>query len=159
MDTPQVQFSLRWKIAIPFMVLALALGLGVIALVQQLLSGDIQERLARQLASSGQQAVDAVVLLESDLLKVERLVANSEGVPQGVVAADAEAVRAVVLPLAVNANSDLVAVVNSAGTSLLTVRRPAWVGSGPIRIAARRDVFRRLAAHPASPGRRRSRTA
>jgi class 3 adenylate cyclase len=129
MDTPQVRFSLRWKIAIPFMVLALALGLGVIALVQQLLSGDIAERLARQLASSGQQAVDAVVLLESDLLKVERLVANSEGVPQGVVAADAEAVRAVVLPLAVNANSDLVAVVNSTGTSMLTVRRPP--GSAP----------------------------
>ncbi len=58
MQPPQVRFSLRWKIAIPFMLLAMALGFGVVALMGRSLSGSGQERLARQLAGSGQQAVE-----------------------------------------------------------------------------------------------------
>ncbi|MCJ7511989.1 MAG: HAMP domain-containing protein [Anaerolineales bacterium] len=124
MQPPNVRFSLRWKIAIPFMLLAMALGFGVVALIGRSLSGSAQERLARQLAGSGRQAVDSVVLLESDLLRLERLVANTDGVVEGVSQADAEALRSIVLPLAVNVDSDFVSIVNREGTSLLTARRP-----------------------------------
>jgi hypothetical protein len=85
MAPPQVRFSLRWKIAIPFMLLAMALGFGVVTLMGRNLSGGAQERLARQLAGSGQQAVDSVVLMESELLRLSRLVSNTEGGVEGVV--------------------------------------------------------------------------
>ena len=130
MQPPQVRFSLRWKIAIPFMLLAMALGFGVVTLMGRSLSGSAQERLARQLAGSGQQAVDSVVLLESDLLRLERLVSNTEGVTEGVSQADAEALRAIVLPLVVNVDSDFVSIVNREGQSLLTVRRPPDAEAG-----------------------------
>jgi class 3 adenylate cyclase/HAMP domain-containing protein len=119
-----VRFSLRWKIAIPFMLLAMALGFGVVALMGRSLGGTAQERLARQLAGSGRQAVDSVVQLESDLLQLVRLVSNTEGVAEGVTQADAEALRSIVLPLVVNVDSDFVSVVSREGLSLLTVRRP-----------------------------------
>ena len=130
MQPPQVRFSLRWKIAIPFMLLAMALGFGVVALMGRNLSGSGQERLARQLAGSGQQAVDSVVLLESELLRLERLVSNTEGVADGVTQADAEALRSIVLPLVINVDSDFVSVVNREGLSLLTVRRAPEASAG-----------------------------
>jgi class 3 adenylate cyclase/HAMP domain-containing protein len=127
---PQVRFSLRWKIAIPFMLLAMALGFGVVALMGRSLGGSEQERLARQLAGSGQQAVDSVVLLESELLRLERLVSNTEGVAEGVTQADAEALRSIVLPLVINVDSDFVSVVSREGLSLLTVRRAPEASAG-----------------------------
>ena len=130
MQPPQVRFSLRWKIAIPFMLLAMALGFGVVALMGRSLSGSGQERLARQLAGSGQQAVDSVVLLEAELLRLERLVSNTEGVAEGVTQGDAEALRSIVLPLVINVDSDFVSVVNREGLSLLTVRRAPEASAG-----------------------------
>jgi len=127
---PRVRFSLRWKIAIPFMLLAMALGFGVVALMGRSLGGSAQERLARQLAGSGQQAVDSVVLLESELLRLERLVSNTEGVAEGVTQADAETLRSIVLPLVVNVDSDFVSIVNREGSSLLTVRRAPEADAG-----------------------------
>lgn len=130
MPPPQVRFSLRWKIAIPFMLLALALGFGVVALMGRSLGESAQERLARQLAGSGQQAVDSVVLLESELLQLERLVSNTDGVADGVSQADAEALRSIVLPLAVNVDTDFVSIVNREGVSMLTVRRSPEAEAG-----------------------------
>ena len=119
---PRVRFSLRWKITIPFIFLALILGLGGIYLVNRLLIEDDQIRFLRQLADSGQQAADAVVRAEMDLLAVERLLANMEGIPQLVSLADAEGLRQRVLPVVVNAGVDMVAVLDPQGTSLLAIR-------------------------------------
>ncbi len=132
MQPPRVRFSLRWKIAIPFMILAMALGFGVVALIGRSLSGSAEERLARQLASSGRQAVDSLVMLETDLLQLERLVANTEGIATGVTQADAESLRSIVLPIVLNVNSDFVSVVNREGTSMLTVRRPPQAQVGEL---------------------------
>lgn len=122
-ERPRVRFSLRWKITLPYMLLALALGLGATILVGGYLATSEQERFLRQLADSGQQATDALVRVEADLLEVERLVANTQGVAEAMVGRDAEAMRDRVLPLVVSAGTDLVAVVDPDGLSLLTVRR------------------------------------
>ncbi len=120
---PRVRFSLLWKITLPFMFLAMVLGLGATYLVNRFLSEEQAERFLRQLVDSGQQATDAVVRAEIDLLSLERLIANTEGVSSSAAEADAENLRARVLPLVVNAGADVVAIVDSEGTSLLTVRR------------------------------------
>ncbi len=120
---PRVRISLLWKITLPFMLLAMVLGLGAIYLVNRVLSQEETDRFLRQLVDAGQQATDAVVRAEIDLLELERLIANTEGVSEAVTEGDAEDLRARVLPLVVNAGADVVAVLDQDGTSLLTIRR------------------------------------
>jgi adenylate cyclase len=122
-ERPRVRFSLRWKITLPFMLLALMLGLGATYLVSGFLATSSQERFLRQLSNAGQQALDGVVRTEEDLLALERLVANTDGVFEATQAEDAEDLRNRILPLVVNSGADLVVVVNPAGLSLLTVRQ------------------------------------
>src|SRR3972149_2759981 len=78
-ERPRVRFSLRWKIPLPFMLLALMLGRGATYLVSAYLATSAQERFLRQLSDSGQQAIDGIVRTENELLGVERLVANTDG--------------------------------------------------------------------------------
>ncbi|MCI0862142.1 MAG: hypothetical protein J4N82_09440, partial [Chloroflexi bacterium] len=120
---PRVRFSLLWKITLPFVLLAMLLGLGAALLVNDLLSQEETDRFLNQLIDAGQQATDAVVRSEIDLLELERLIANTEGVAEAVTVGNAEDLRARVLPLAVNAGIDVVAVVDNEGTSIVTVRR------------------------------------
>lgn len=128
--SPRVRFSLRWKIAIPFLLLALALGLGFLYLVNRLIREGEEERFVRQLAASGQQAVDALVRQEADLLELERLIANTEGVGEAAYLGNAEDLRDRVLPAVVNDMRDLVAIVDLRGTSVLTVRHRPGASQG-----------------------------
>lgn len=124
-----LNLSLRWRITLPFLLLAFALGLGAAYFVLRVLQESAEDRFLRQLADSGQQSVNAVVALERELLEVERLIANSAGLPQAVIAQDAEALRALVLPLALNAELNAVTVVDEQGVSLLSAR--SRLGGGP----------------------------
>lgn len=117
------RFSLRWKITLPFILLALLLSLGMVYLLSRIVGQEQQDRYLRQMTDSGQQAADAVVRAESDLLATERLIANTIGVLDGVRRADSESMRADVLPLVVNAGVDVVSIVDVQGSSLLSVRR------------------------------------
>ena len=105
------------------MLLAMVLGLGAALLINDLLSQEETDRFLRQLVDAGQQATDAVVRSEIDMLELERLIANTEGVAEAVTEGNAEDLRERVLPLAVNAGADVVAVVDMDGTSIVTVRR------------------------------------
>lgn len=117
-----VRFSLRWKITLPFIFLALILGLGAAYLVNQLLNQTEEFQFLRQLADSGKQSNDAIVRIEEDLLRVERLIANTEGVAQAVGLENAEELRARVLPLVINAGVDFAVVLDRDATSLLSIR-------------------------------------
>jgi class 3 adenylate cyclase len=119
----KVKISLLWKITLPFMLLALVIGLGATVIVNRLIGEEELSRFLRQLADSGQQATDAVVRSEQDLLEIERLVANTEGVAEALFASSAEDLRTLVLPIVVNAGLDTVTVIDTDGISLLAVRR------------------------------------
>lgn len=118
----RVRFSLRWKITLPFIFLALILGLGAAYLVNQLLNQTEEFQFLRQLADSGKQTNDAIVRIEEELLRVERLIANTEGVAQSVGLENAEDLRARVLPLVINGGVDFAVILNSEATSLLTIK-------------------------------------
>jgi adenylate cyclase len=118
----RVRFSLRWKITLPFIFLALILGFGAAFLVNQLLNQTEELQFLRQLADSGKQTTDAVVRMETDLLEVERLIANTEGISQGVGLQNAEDLRARVLPLIINSGVDFSVILDQEANSLLTIR-------------------------------------
>jgi class 3 adenylate cyclase len=134
------RFSLRWKITLPFMILALALGLGVVYILNQIQRADEQERMLRQLTNSGQQAADGVVRAESALLNVERLIAFTEGVPEAVAQEDAETLRESVLPVVVTAGADVVVILDRSGTSVLAIRRRPQAEAGTYE-AVRGETF------------------
>lgn len=119
----RVRLSLRWKITLPFLLLAVLLGAGATHLLNLLVRENEEVRFLRQLANSGQQAVDGVVRIEADLLEVQRLVANVAGVDQAIQQGDAEGLRQLVLPIVLNSGVDVVAVLDSSGSSLLALRR------------------------------------
>ncbi|HSB89301.1 MAG TPA: adenylate/guanylate cyclase domain-containing protein [Anaerolineales bacterium] len=134
-------FSLRWKITLPYMLLALVLGLGATLLVNRLFAEREQERFLLLLGDSGQQAADGVVRVERDLLEVERLVANTTGLLEGVAASDAEGLRQLVLPVVVNAEMDMVVVVDSGGTSLVAMRHIPGGAQGEYETPLRGETF------------------
>lgn len=119
----RVRLSLRWKITLPFLLLAFLLGVGATYVLNLLLRENEEVRFLRQLANSGQQAVDGVVRIETDLLEVQRLLANMAGVDQAIQQGDAEGLRQLVLPIVLNSGVDVVAVLDSSGSSLLALRR------------------------------------
>jgi HAMP domain-containing protein len=127
---PTPRFSLRWKITLPFILLALLLSLGMVYLLSRIVGQDQQERFLLQMTDSGQQAADAVVRIEDELLATERLIANTEGILDGVQQANSEALRTLVLPLVVNADVDVVSIVDAQASSLLSVRRPPGGSAG-----------------------------
>jgi len=119
----RVRFSIRWKIILPFVLLAGLLGLGSVVLINRQLGRAEQIRYLRQLRDSGQQAADEVVRLEARLLEIERVLANTQGVPEAVALSDAEQLRALLLQTVVNSDTDVAVVLDREGTSLLAVRR------------------------------------
>ncbi len=122
-EQPRVRFSLRWKITLPFIVLALGLGLGVGFLVNQQLSKAEEVSFLRQLRDSGQQAADEVVRIEERLIEVQRAISNTEGVPEAVALSRAEELRARILQTVVTTETDVAVVLDREGTSLLAIRR------------------------------------
>lgn len=142
-DQPGFRFSLRWKIILPFIALALLLigGLSILIIRQQ---GQADElRFQRQLRDSGQQAVDEVVRIESRLLEIERAVANTEGVPEAVALSDAETLRARILQTVINSNVDVAVVVDREGTSLLALRKSSPDASPSDLLALRGEGYYR----------------
>jgi adenylate cyclase len=119
----RVRLSIRWKIILPFMLLALLLGLGAVILINRQSSQADQVRFLRQLRDSGQQAADEVVRIEARLLEIERVLANTEGVPEAVALADAEQLRNVLLQSVVNSATDVAVILDRLGSSLLAIRR------------------------------------
>ncbi len=130
----RVRFSLRWKITLPFIFLALILGLGAAYLVNQLLNQTEEFQFLRQLADSGKQTNDAIVRIEEELLRVERLIANTEGVAQSVGLENAEDLRARVLPLVINGGVDFAVILDSEATSLLTIKHQPEGSAGDYEV-------------------------
>jgi HAMP domain-containing protein len=109
----------------------LALMLSVVAgsFAGYLLDETNEERFLRQMADHGQQAANSIARSQLQLLSVERRVANTEGVAQAVEEVDPEGARRLVLPLAIDAQSDYVSVLQPNGVSLVTVRREQGAGA------------------------------
>ncbi|NIS79794.1 MAG: HAMP domain-containing protein [Anaerolineales bacterium] len=122
-ESPPVRISLRWKITIPFILIALILALGATVAISRLSVQAEQLRFLRQLRDSGQRATDEVVRIEDRMLEIERAIANTEGVADAVALGDAEALRERILGLIINSKVDVAVVLERDGNSLLASRR------------------------------------
>lgn len=122
---PKVKTSIRFKITIPYIILASIITIiGAFILTQALLDS-IEQRFFNQLIETGKLASDQMVIEENRLLETMRLIANTEGVPQSITLSDAEELRKLVLPLATNTRQLAVEVLDIKGVSVLSMRRDA----------------------------------
>lgn len=125
-----VRIPVRLKIILPYLILAFLFTLAAAYIVTRVVFESVQERFYNQLISTAQQAQNWLVGEEDRLLGTLRLVANSEGVATALEDNDAEALRLRVLPLAINADEQIIALVNPQGVATLVLYRPEGSPAG-----------------------------
>ncbi len=126
----RVRFPVRLKIILPYLGLAVLLALGAAFVVSRVVYESVQERFANQLIAARKQASEGVVGSEERLLETLRLTANSQGMPEAVSAGDAQRLRLLALPLALNADIEVLALLNPQGETVFMARRGPQDGPG-----------------------------
>lgn len=125
-----VRVPVRVKITLPYLVLALLFALAGAYLVSRLMLESVQDRFLNQLIETGRQGTNWMVREEDRLLSTLRLVANTQGVADGLSAQDAETLRGMILPLAVNAGEEAVEILDTNGVSVLSLRNQPGSSQG-----------------------------
>lgn len=120
---PQVRFPIRLKITLPYVILGLLMLLAIAYLVSQVVVDTIEERFTNQLIEGGKLTNDWMVSEEDRLLQTLRLLSHMEGVPGAIVAANAEQLRELALPIFVNNGEEAIEILDQTGASLLSLRR------------------------------------
>jgi class 3 adenylate cyclase/CheY-like chemotaxis protein len=118
----RVRIPVRVKITFPYILLATLFALAGAYLVSQIILESIQDRFNNQLIETGKQSADWMVHQEDRLLETLRLVASTTGVADAVQARDAARLQEMALPLAVNAKQEAIEILDSQGTSVLSLR-------------------------------------
>lgn len=118
---PAVRVPMRLKITVPYAILALMFALAALFLVSRYILETIRERFVNQLASAAILADDWMVQEEDRLLETLRLLANTEGMSAAIAARDAEQLRLLSLPVAINYTEEAVHFLDTAGVSLLSL--------------------------------------
>ena len=140
-ELPRVGMPIRFKITLPYVLLALTFTLMAAFLVGRYIRESLQERFTNQLIDAGQQASDWMVEEERRLLETVRLVANAEGVADAILAGDAQRLHALVLPLAINSQEEAVEILDLNGVSLLSLVHPPDSPAGEYRATRNSALF------------------
>ncbi|WP_299025656.1 cache domain-containing protein [uncultured Thermanaerothrix sp.] len=121
----RVRIPVRLKIIFPYLILGVFFTLAAAYVVTRVVFESVQERFLNQLLGTAQQAQNWLANEEDRLLATLRLVANTEGVATALEVNDAETLRLRVLPLAINSNEEIVALINPQGLATLVLYRSA----------------------------------
>jgi len=119
---PEVRVPVRAKITFPYILLAVAIAVAAAYLVSRVVLESMEDRFANQVVDAGKLGRDWMVKEEDRLLQTQRLLANTEGIPDGLIDADAEGLREIALPLAVNYQEEVIEILDTTGTSVLSLR-------------------------------------
>lgn len=127
-NLPAIRTPIRVKIILPYIIMAIIIGIGVAFVVNQSMRDSAEERFVNQLIESGRLSSDRMVREEERLLGTLRLVANTQGMAQAIANGDSEAVRELALPIAVNNAEEAVEVLDLNGVGLIGLRRNSSTG-------------------------------
>ncbi len=119
-----LRFPIRLKIILPYLLLsALVLTIGLL-LMNRLVVATMEDRFQRQLVDAGLMTADYMIKEEQALLATWREMAFTAQVPQLLAQGDAEALRTLILPNAINDTVDAVDFIAAAqDRSLLSLRQ------------------------------------
>lgn len=112
---------LRTKIILPYILLALALAAGVAYVGTQVVFDSIEERFVNQLIEAGKLSSEWMVREENRLLETLRLLAHTEGIPEAIKTGDAERLRELAYPVAVNSFEEAVEFLDLQGIGIISM--------------------------------------
>jgi putative nucleotidyltransferase with HDIG domain len=113
--------SLRTKIILPYMLLALLLAIGAAYIGTRVVFDSIEERFVNQLIEAGKLSSEWMVREEDRLLETLRLITYAEGMSATLKAEDAEKLRELAYPITVNAREESVQILDAQGIALLSM--------------------------------------
>lgn len=126
--TPTVKVPVKLKITLPYAVLALLFAMAGAYLVSRVIVDSFEERFDNQLVESGVQTADWMVSEEQRLLATLRLISSTQGMADAVLGKNAESLRSMVLPLAINTREEAVEILDVQGNSVLSLRHTSGGG-------------------------------
>jgi class 3 adenylate cyclase len=110
------------KIIGPYLVLMVLLAfLGTFVVVRQV-SNSLEQRFENQLLDAGTAVNQTVLKVEQEQTELIRLMANSEGVAEGIRSGDAAALQLLLVPLQVNSRYAMAEVLDAQGAQVLALR-------------------------------------
>ncbi len=117
-----LRLPIRAKITGPYVFLALVLALAAGFIVTRVIFDSLEERFTNQLIETGKLAGDWMVREENRLLETLRLIANTQGLAEAVAEEDADRLRTLALPVALNSQEEAIEILDMQGTALLSMR-------------------------------------
>lgn len=119
------RFPIRYKITLPYIGLALALAMAAAYVVTNVVLDTIEERFINQLIETGRLSAEWMVKEEDNQLEMLRAISHTQGVAEAVSSGDAESLRQITLPIAVNGGIEAMEILDLDGVSLLSLRQQA----------------------------------
>lgn len=122
LSAPNVRVPIQIKITLPYMLLAMVVAVAAAFVITKIMFDTVEDRFNNQLIETGKIASEAMVREEERLLNTLRLIAFTTNLPTAISAHDAEQVRALTYPLAVNRAEDTVEILDAQGQLVLSMR-------------------------------------
>jgi putative nucleotidyltransferase with HDIG domain len=113
--------SIRTKLTLPYILLAILIAAGGGLVVSQVALNSLEERFANQLIETRKLASDSIVRDESDLLGTLRLLAHTSGMGEAIGARDRQKTGELAFPITFNAGEDAVLVLDQHGQLVLAI--------------------------------------
>ncbi len=115
--------GLRAKLIIPYVILTLLIAMVGVYVITRLVTSSVVERFNNQLLEASRVAGDGIVRHERTHLEDLRLMAFTEGVPEALVAHDAQALKDLLFPLVLNNDIQAVTVIDLNGSEVITLAK------------------------------------
>jgi C4-dicarboxylate-specific signal transduction histidine kinase len=115
--------SLRAKLIIPYVILTLMIAMVGVYVITRLVTSSLHERFVNQLLEASRVAGDGIVRQERTHLEDLRLMAFTEGVPEALVARDAQTLQDLLFPIALNNVVQAITILDLTGTEIITLAR------------------------------------
>ena len=113
--------SLRAKLIVPYVLLTLSVAMVGVFVVTRLVTSSFRERFVNQLFEASRVVADGIVRRERDHLEDLRLMAFMEGVPEAVMARDADSLQSMLWPIVLNNQIEVVTVIDLEGREIMTL--------------------------------------
>lgn len=139
---PVIRTPIRVKIILPYIVMAIIIGLGAALVVNDSARNNSEERLVNQLLDAGNLSADWMVREEDRLLSSLRLMSNTQGMAEAISLANADRLRELALPIAINNGEQAVEILDANGFGLISLHLDA--DSGEMQYARGDEQFAEL---------------
>ncbi|MFH1524918.1 MAG: HD domain-containing phosphohydrolase [Chloroflexota bacterium] len=121
-------FSIRTKLTIPYISLALLVAITGGIIVTQVLIGSLDERFYNQMIESRKLASESMVREEDRMLGTLRLLSHTQGMAELIPSGNKQDILDLIYPVTFNAGEDAVLVLNNYGEILITIIKSAETG-------------------------------